>query len=225
VFLRKPCHWIQIIQREEIGSLCVPTSCFLCDLNLDGSFSKHLPKYSSLPEFQFVVKETSSYHHCRQCGVINPTCLCCKQAPQQHEFASSAPLARARRASAPSRVLINLDLSPWKLTFLTGDHANIDFNRPEPPLKQKELSSTIDPLPFVSSKSPYMPVDQTLVDGIAMDLHRDHIDDTDTNINDYGRQRGVHPVPECLGDVATATCSVWGKKLLQKSIKSNPSLF
>lgn len=67
-----------------------------------------------------------------------------------------------------------------------------------------------------------MPVDQT--DATTMDLHRNHIDDIDTDmVNDYTRQRG-HPVPELLGDVATATRSVWDKKLLQNNNKSNPSL-
>jgi hypothetical protein len=156
-------------------------------------------------------KETSSYYHCRQCGftdsVINPICLGCawtgKEA-QQHEFASSGP--RARRASAPSRVFLKIDLS----TFLTSDHANIDSNRPEAPLRGlKGSSSVIDPLPIVSSQSPYMPVDQPSFETTAIGLHRDHIDD-------ICMKREVHPVPDDLGDVATATRSVWGKKLQQQ---------
>ena len=165
------------------------------------------------------MKETSSYYHCRRCDPICLRAWTCKEA---HEFASSAP--RARRASAPSRVFIKFDLSPWKFTFLTGDHANIDSNRPETPLKQRELkaaSSVIDPLPIVSSQSPYMPVDQT--DATAMDLHRDCIDDIDTDIVNGYAQREAHSVPEASGGVATATRSVWDKKLLQNN-KSNPYL-
>jgi hypothetical protein len=182
------------------------------------SFFKHLPKYSSLPEFQLIAKETSSSHHCRRCGftasVINPispslgNAWTCKQ---EHEFASSVP--RARRVSAPSRVFLKVDLSPYKITFLTGDHANIDSNRPETPLEQRELRATtlvIDPLPIVSSQSPYMPVDQSTFHVTAVDLHIDDID-----INNYAQQRAV---PESLCDVATATRSVWGKRLLQKKI-------
>ena len=219
-----------MIQRDifaAIGiktNLCVATSCFSVIWNFDGlrSFFKHLPKYSSLPEFQLVAKET---YRCRQCGltgsVINPICLGCawtgKEA-QQHEFTSSGP--RARRVSAPSRVFIKIDLSPWNFTFLTGDHANTDSNRPEAPLKQRELKATasviIDPLPIVSSLSPYMTVDQTSFDATAVYSHRDHIDDIVTNmVNVYTQQGEVHPVSETLDDVATATRSVWGKKLLQ----------
>ena len=172
------------------------------------------------------MKETSSYHRCRQCGcagsVVNPKCLWCAwtcKEEQQHEFASSGP--RARCASAPSNVFMKIDLSPWKFTFLAGDHANIDSNRSDAELKATS-SPVIDPLPTVSSQSPCMPVDQT--DATTMDLHRNHIDDIDTDmVNDYTRQRG-HPVPELLGDVATATRSVWDKKLLQNNNKSNPSL-
>ena len=216
----------------EIGintNLCVATSCFSVIWIFDGlcSFIKqHLPKYSSLPEFQLVVKETSSYYDCRQCGstgsVINPICLgcawTCKEA-QQHEFASSRP--RARRASTPSRVFLKIDLSPWNSAILTGDHTNIDSNQPEALLKQRELKATasvIDFLPIVPSQSPHMPIDQASFNATGVDLHRDHIDDIDTNmINDYNdyAQREVHPVPGNLGDVATATRSVWGKKLLQ----------
>ena len=108
---------------------------------------------------------------------------------------------------------MKVDLSPWEFSFLTGDHANIDPNRPETPIKQGALeakSSVIDPLLFVSSQSPYMPVDQTSFDDTAVDLHRNDID-----YIDYTQQRGANPVPKCLGDVATATRSVWGKKLLQ----------
>jgi hypothetical protein len=123
---------------------------------------------------------------------------------------------RARRASAPSTVFLKVDLSPWKLTFSTGDHANIDSNRPDTPLEQRKLKATtlvIDPLPIVSSQSPYMPVDQTSFHVTAVDLHIDDIDDT-IDINNYAQQRAV---PESLCDVATATRSVWGKRLLQKN--------
>ena len=230
MFLRKPCHWIQKIRRDifaEMGintNLCVASSCFSVIWNFDRlrSFFKHLPKYSSLPEFQSIAEETSSSYQCRRCGftasVINATtcpslgsALTCKEPQQQHEFASS--VSRVRRASAPSRVFLKVDLSPWKFTFLAGDHANIDSNRPEAPLEQGELKATtsvIDPLPIVSSQSPYMPVDQTSFNATAVDSHIDDIDDVD--INDYAQQREV---PESLCDVATATRSVWGKNLRQ----------
>ena len=217
----------QKLESKQICAWPPRVSLWICELELFDqlrSFFKHLPKYSSLPEFQLIAKETSSSFHCRRCGltasVINPICpslgnaWTCSEAQQQqqHEFASSVP--RARRASAPSRVFLKVDLSPWNFTFLTGDHENIGSNRLEAPLEQGELNETasvIDPLPIVSSQSPYMPVD----------LHRDHIDNIDDiDINDYSQQREV---PESLGDVATATHSVCGKKLLQKR-KSNPSL-
>ena len=172
-----------------------------------------MPKYSSLPEFQLFANGTSS---CRQCGFTGPTCLGCAWAGkvaqlEQHEFASSAP--RARRASAPSTVFFKIDFS----TFLTVDHANIDSNRPEAPFKQRELKSVIDSLPIVSSQSPYMPVDQSSFDASAVGFNRDYID---TNMaNDYA----LHPVPDNLGDVAKATRTVWGKKLLQNK-RTNPSL-
>ena len=197
---------------------------FLCDLGTFDrlrSFPKHLPKYSSLPEFQLIAKETSPSYLCRRCGfaasVIKPSlgsAWTCKEA-HQHEFASSVP--RVRRASAPSSVFLKVDLSSWNFAFLTGDHANIDSNRPETPLEQRGLkTSVIDPLPIVlSQQSPYMPVDQTSFHATAVDLHID-----DININDYAQQREV---PGRLCDVATATRSVWGKKLLQK--KTNPPLF
>jgi hypothetical protein len=175
-------------------------------------FFKHLLKYSSLPEFQLFANGTSS---CRQCGstgsVINPICLGCawngKEFKAQHEFASSGP--RARRASAPSTVFLKIDFS----TFLAVDHANIHANRPEAPLTHTELKSVIDSLPIVPSQSPYMPVDQSSFDATAEGFNRDYIDDIDTNM--AKQQREVHPVPDNLGDVATATRTVWSKKLLQ----------
>jgi hypothetical protein len=149
---------------------------------------------------------------CRQCGFTNSfmdiNAWTCKEG--QHEFASSVP--RARRASAPPNVFIKIDLSPWKFTFLAGDHANIDLNRPEAPLKQTEASSIIDSPPILSSSSltPHM---QTL-EAIAMDLHQVHIDDIHTNaVNEYRRRNPVTVIPESLGDVisevATGTRSVW----------------
>ena len=211
-------------QRLESTQICAwPPHVFNVIWNFDRlrSFFKYLPKYSSLPEFQLVAKESSSSYHCRRCGftasVINPICPTrnlgdARTCKQQHEFASSVP--RARRASAPSRVFLKVDLSPWKFTFLTGDHTN---NRPEVPLEQRDLKATtsvIDPLPIVSSQSPHMPVDQTSFHVTAVDFHIDDIDDID--INNYAQQREV---PGSLCDVATATLSVWGKRLLQKKKK------
>ena len=113
-------------------------------------------------------------------------------------------MPRARRASAPSRVFLNVDLSPWKFTFLNGEHVNFDSNRAE------VLGLKVDLLPIISSQSPYMPVDHTSFHATAVDLHQDHIDDIDTN--DCAQQREVR---ESLCDVARATPSVWGKMLIQ----------
>ena len=179
---------------------------FPCDFELTAHF-QHLPKYSSLPELQLVVKKTTLC----QCGstksLISPTCLSCastcKQTLAQHEFTSSVP--RARRASAPPSVFIKIDLSPWKFTLLAGEHANIDFNPHEAPVFKQTQSKT--PSPIISSLSPYMPVHQTF-DATAVDLHRDHDDDgIDTDAIRQGDP--VTTIPERLNHVATGTRSVW----------------
>jgi hypothetical protein len=109
---------------------------------------------------------------------------------------------------------LKVDLSPWKFTFPTGDHANIDANQPDAPLEQGELIATtsiVDPPLFVPSQSPSMPVDQTSFHVTAVDSRIDDIDDID--INDYAQQREV---PESLCDVATSMRSVWGTKAITK---------
>ena len=160
-------------------------------------------------------------YHCRQCGFTNPytdpICLWCTWTCEeaQHEFTSSVP--RARRASAPPRVFIKIDLSPWKLTLLARNHANIDLSQPETPSKRTE-SSIIDPASIVSSRSSYMPVYQTF-DATAVDLLRDHIDEIDMN-HSYRQRDPVTAIPKSL---AAITHSVWINSYY--SVKPDPVFF
>jgi hypothetical protein len=179
--------------------------------------SKHLPKYSSMPELQLAMKEKPLYHCC-PCGftnsLINPMCLwctwTCKEA--KHGFKSSMP--RARRASAPSRVYIQIDLflSSGKFALLAPDRATIVSHRSAAPSQQTETNiklSVIDPPPFVPSISPYIPpvlVDPTTVLDRCITSHRDHLYDIDTNM--VNGNDPVTVISQGFGDTAIATRSV-----------------